>query len=100
MRTTGPILAIGALTMANAVVLNGRAFDWRVPLATGAAALVFAGAEKVWAPGAVGMAWVALLTTVVVPTGADPAPITSAATWWHRGGATAAAGGVGPIRTT
>jgi hypothetical protein len=100
VRSTGPILAIGALTVANAVLLNGRAFDWRVPIATGAAALVFAGAEKVWEPGAVGMAWVALLTTLVVPVGSDPAPISSAQSWWSSGGSTAGNAGVGPIRST
>lgn len=101
VKTTGPILAIGAITVANAVLLNGRAFDWRVPLATAAAALVFGGAEQVWAPGAVGLARVALLTTLVVPVGPDPAPISSAQSWWSSGGKSAgAAAGVGPIRST
>lgn len=82
MRSTGPILAIGAITLANMTILHNEPLDVRVPIATAAAALVFAGAEKIYAPGAVGVAYLALLTTLFVPLGGQPAPIQSAQQWW------------------
>lgn len=85
-RTTGPILAIGAITLANAVLLHNRPVDFRVPIATAAAALVFSGAERLWEDGAVGLAWVALVTTLVVPIDPTvPSPIVSAQAWWAQG---------------
>jgi hypothetical protein len=91
MRTTGPILAIGAITMFNAVVLHKRPIDMRVPLATAASALVFAGLEEIWADGAVGLAWVALVTTLVVPVDKSvPSPVESASAWWSTSSPTAA----------
>jgi hypothetical protein len=40
-RTIGPVLATGALTIANQTVFNGKPMDWRVPIATGLAAIGF-----------------------------------------------------------
>ncbi len=83
MKTTGAILAIGAITFGNRVVLNREPVDWRIPIATLAAAAVFAGAEKVWEPGAVGAAYVALVTSLLVPLDPSvPAPLDSFAAWW------------------
>lgn len=83
MRTTGPVLAVGAITIANSVILNGRAMDWRIPIATGVAASAFALAERAWADGAVALAWVALVTVLFarVQPG-TPAPVESALNWW------------------
>ena len=85
MKTTAPILAIGAITLANATILGDKPFSWRVPIATGMAALLFAGAEKVWEPGAVGLAYVALVTTLFVDPDGGPAPIQTAHAWWSSG---------------
>ncbi len=82
MRTTGPILAIGAITFANQAILHNQPIDWRVPAATLLAAAVFAGAEKVWEPGAVGAAYVALVTTLFIPLDKSlPAPAASLGEW-------------------
>jgi len=84
MKSTAPILAVGAITFANRVILNGRPIDWRVPIATLAAAAVFAGGEKLWEPGAVGAAYVALVTSLIVPLDPSvPPPLESVAAWWN-----------------
>ena len=94
-RSAGPVLAIGAITVANAVVLNNQPFDWRVPIATGLAAGLFTLAEKAWAPGAVGLAWLALVTTLFVPLDQRvPAPVISAQRWWGEGAGQATTGRV------
>ncbi len=94
-RSTGPILAIGVITVANAVVLNNQPWDWRVPIATGLAAGLFVLGEKVWEPGAVGVAWLALVTTLFVPLDSRaPAPVVSAERWWNAGAGRATTGRV------
>ena len=40
-QTTGPILAVGAVTVANNVIFHDEPMDWRVPVATGLAAIGF-----------------------------------------------------------
>lgn len=85
-RTTGPILAIGVITVTNQSVVNNRPIDWRVPLATGVAAGVFSLAEKGWESGAVGLAWLALVTVVFARLQPGvPAPAESALQWWNQG---------------
>ncbi len=79
-RSTGPVLAIGAITVANEVVLHNGTFTWKVPIATGIAALMLAGLEQVSPALAVGIAWVSLaavLFTRVEP--GTPAPAESLA---------------------
>jgi hypothetical protein len=65
-KTTGTILAIGGISWANAVILNDRPMDWRIPVATGLAAGMFALAEKAWPEGATAIATVALVTVLFV----------------------------------
>lgn len=83
--STGPILAIGGITMANQSVFNGKPPDLRVAVATGLAAGVFALAEN--AGGGqlvVGLAWLALVAVVLTrvdPT--VPSPAESALRWWE-----------------
>lgn len=82
--STGPILAVGTLTLANRVVFNGRPMDWRVPIATALAGVLFAGAERAVGRVAVSAAYLALITTVFVrvdPT--VPAPAESALRWFN-----------------
>jgi hypothetical protein len=87
VRTTGPILAIGGITLGNAVLLHGKPIDYRIPIATGIAAGAFALAEKAYEPLAVGLAWVALVAVLFVRMTPDvPSPIESLNSWWtHQG---------------
>lgn len=82
--TTGPVLAIGAITMANRSVFNGRPVDWKVPVATLIAAGLFSLAERGLGDAAVGIAWLALATVVLTrvdPT--VPSPAESAVKWFN-----------------
>lgn len=84
-RTTGPILAVGGISIANAVIVNGQPLDWRVPIATGIAAGMFALAEKGWEKGAVALSYVALITVLFVRTNPGvPAPVESFSAWWNK----------------
>lgn len=82
--STGPILAVGALTVANRTVFNGQPMDWRVPIGTAIAAVLFAGAERAVGQTAVRLAYLALITTVFVRVDpAVPAPAESALRWFN-----------------
>ncbi len=81
-RTTGPVLAIGGITMANQSLLNNKPIDWRIPIATGISAGLFALLERAWPDGAVAMAWLALVTLLLVRTTPNvPSPVESLNTW-------------------
>jgi hypothetical protein len=83
-RTTGPILATGALTVANQVVFHDEPMDWRVPVATGLAAVGFNLAERVWPKGAVIFAWTVFGTVLLTRTQPSvPSPVESALDWWN-----------------
>lgn len=83
-RSTGVILAIGGITIANRTIFNDEPMDWRIPVATGIAALMFTGLEKAWNQGAVMLAWTALaaITLTRVESGV-PSPVESALKWWE-----------------
>ncbi|MER6059478.1 hypothetical protein [Streptomyces albidoflavus] len=84
-QTIGPVIAIGAITMANQSVFNEQDIDWRIPVATGLAAIAFAGAERLWAPGARMLAWSALVTICLTRVNPGvPSPVQSALLWWER----------------
>lgn len=84
--TTGPILAIGGITLANKSLLHGQPFDWRIAIATGLSAGMFALLEKLWHGGAVAFAWLALVTVLLVRLDPKtPAPLESAAKWLEKG---------------
>lgn len=84
MRTTGPILAIGAITVANQSIVNDQPMDWRIPVATGIAAGMFALAEKAFGELAVGLSWLALVTILFARLRPNvPAPMESFARWWN-----------------
>jgi len=82
--STGPILAVGAITMANQTIFNGKPPDIRVAIGTGIAAAVFALGERV-APDAIPLlAWVALATVVLARVDPSiPSPAESALNWWE-----------------
>lgn len=86
-RTTGPILATGAITVVNQSVFHGQPVDWRVPVATGLAALGFNLVEKAWPAGAEILAWTTLLTVLLTRTSPNvPSPTESALAWWNSSG--------------
>lgn len=68
-KTTGPILAIGAITFTNKLIASGDV-DIRVPVGTGIAAILFSLAERVHEGLAVGIAYIALVTICL--TRVDP----------------------------
>jgi hypothetical protein len=81
-RTTGPILAIGGITYANQTLLHGKPVDWRIPIATAISAGMFALLEKGWERGAVALAWLSLVTVLLVRVNPDvPAPVESLNQW-------------------
>lgn len=82
--STGPVLAIGALTLANRVVFNDEPMDWKVPIGTAIAAVLFAGAERAVGQTAVHLAYLALVTVVFVRVDpAVPSPAESALKWFN-----------------
>lgn len=85
-RSTGPILALGGITIANDVLLNGRPFDWRPVIATAGLAGLFVLVEKASPELAVGLAYVALVTVIFARVDPKvPAPAESALKWWEGG---------------
>ncbi|WP_333746469.1 MULTISPECIES: hypothetical protein [unclassified Streptomyces] len=82
--STGPVLSIGALTLANRVIFNDKPMDWKVPIATGIAAVLFAGAERALGDVVVKLAYAALVTVVFVRTDPKvPSPSESALDWFN-----------------
>lgn len=85
-RTIGPILATGAVTVVNQTVFNGKPVDWRVPIATGLAAIGFDLFERVAPELAVVLAWTTFLTVMLSRTDPSvPSPTESALAWWKKG---------------
>lgn len=82
-RSTGPLLAVGAVTIANQSIVNGLPVDLRVVAATGLAAAAFALAEKAWQEGAVALAWMALVTVLFTRINGVPSPTESFLKWWN-----------------
>jgi len=83
-RSTGVVLAIGAITAANEVLFaplagSGKVqFNWRIVPATAGLALGLAALEHVAPDFAVGLAWLGLVTVLVVPFGNAPTPLENA----------------------
>jgi hypothetical protein len=84
-RSTGPMIAVGAVTLTNEVVFNAKPVNWRVPLATGVAAIGLALLERVSEELAVGIAYVALVTVLFAKIDNTPAPAESFLKWWNEG---------------
>ena len=80
-KSTGPILASGALTWANQVLFspepNQSTLDTtvRIGVATGLVAAAMFGIEKVAPPIAVSIAWVGLVTVLFVRIDGKPTPL-------------------------
>jgi hypothetical protein len=75
-RSTGPILAVGGLTIANRSLLSPtqEPIDFRIVVGTAVAAAGLALLERVSEPLAVGLAWISLVTVLFVKFGKQPAP--------------------------
>jgi hypothetical protein len=85
-KTTGPVLAIGGITLANELLLENKPMDWRVPIATGVSVGLFYLLEKAWADGAVALAYLALVSVMLVRLpGAKRAPIENLNVWLQKG---------------
>ncbi|MEU0398354.1 hypothetical protein ABZ208_37550 [Streptomyces sp. NPDC006208] len=83
--STGPIIAIGAITMANRSVFNDEPVDWKVPVGTAMAALLFAGAERAVGQTMVRLAYLALITIVFARVDPKvPSPAESALSWFEK----------------
>lgn len=84
--STGPILAIGAITVANRVIVQKQDMDWRVPVGTAVAAMGFAFAESWWPRPVVALSWLALTALLFVRLDpATPAPVESFYRWYQGG---------------
>lgn len=88
-KTTGVVLATGAVTIVNQTVFHDQPMDWRVPIATGIAAVGFSLAERAWPLGAEILAWSSFLTIMLARTNPKvPSPAESAAAWFKQTGGT------------
>jgi len=65
-KSTGPMLAVGAITLANRSLLNAKPIDWKIPIGTAIAAGGLALIERASPNIAVGLAWIALVTVLFV----------------------------------
>ena len=63
--STGPVLALGAITIANENVFHSQPWSWRVPIATGLLAGVTFLLDKAVPGLGTGLAWVALATVLL-----------------------------------
>lgn len=82
--STGPVLAIGAITLINRSVFNDEPMDWKVPVGTGIAVVLFSGAEKIFGRGAVMFAYLAMVTMTFIRVDPKiPTPAESALAWFE-----------------
>lgn len=66
-KTTAPILLIGGIGIFTDTLIMGHNLDFKRVVATGFAAAAFAALELVNQPFAVGLAWIALITSLLMP---------------------------------
>lgn len=84
-RTTGPVLAIGGISLVNKLVSAGQV-DIRIPVATGFVAVAFSLLERVHAGLAVGIAWIALATIILTRVDPKvPSPAETLLKHWNQG---------------
>jgi hypothetical protein len=84
--STGPLLALGGITMANASILHGKPIDLRVPVATALACGMFALAERAFPLAVPALAWLALGTVLLTRVDPSvPSPAESLGEFWSGG---------------
>jgi hypothetical protein len=88
MRSTGPILAAGAISLANHSLLNSEPINWKIPVATGIAAIMVGGIEKIWPEGGLAMGAMLLVAVLFVPVGNKPSPIENLVSFLQKNGFT------------
>jgi hypothetical protein len=74
-QSTGIIIAAGGISFGNKWLLEHKDPDFKILLATGVAAVMLAGAEHISTEIAVGIAWIALITTLLAPVGSTNSPV-------------------------
>lgn len=82
-RSTGIVLAVGAITLTNeaifAPMLGEKVqVNWRIVPATLGLALALGALERIAPKFAIGLAWLALVTAVALPMGNAPTPLQNA----------------------
>lgn len=93
-QSTGPILAAGAVTLANQSVFGDQPVNWRIPVATLGAAAAMALVEQGWPAGARAIAWMALVSVLFARlTPGEPAPVERLMSAWS------STSGTGPLRS-
>jgi hypothetical protein len=73
--STGPVLAAGTISFLNHWIGNDQGVDLKIPLATLVAAGLLYGLEKISAPLAAGIGWIALVTTFLVTPKSGQSPV-------------------------
>jgi hypothetical protein len=78
---------MGAVTVANGTIFHGQPMDWRVPIATGLAAIGFSLGERVAPQISEILAWTAFVTVMLTRTNPHvPSPVESAAAFFNTPG--------------
>lgn len=84
--STGPVLALGAITMINENVLHDQPVNWKVPVATGVLAGMMALVEQASPTLATGLVWIAVVAVLLTRVNPKvPSPTESFASWWSTG---------------
>lgn len=82
--TTGPILAMGTITLVNSSFVHNKPIDWRIPIATGLGTIIFAGLEKVNSDFFKAITYLGLVTILFSRTQKNvPSPTESMLDWWN-----------------
>jgi hypothetical protein len=90
--STGPVIATGAITWTNAVILSSRkpadvlGYSARVAVGTGIAAMILSGVDKLSPQAARAVGYLALLTVTLTRIGGRPSPVENTLSWWNSGG--------------
>lgn len=86
-RSTGPVLAIGAITLGNVLILDEGPPDWNVGMRVVVASGIVAGGLAVLERGApdlaVALAWAAFVTMMIVRVEGRPSVTERLLTWWE-----------------
>ena len=85
-KSTGPVLAVGAITITNETIFHNQPLSWRTVIATGLLAGALALVEKASEPLAVGLAYLSLAAVTLTRVNpAVPSPAESFVAWWNTG---------------